>query len=351
FSRILRDELNYIQEGHNAELFKSNFSNDTRIVVPGVYWDYTTTRVLTLEFVEGIKITRFDEIRQRGIPLTQLAGLVVESYVLQIFEHHFFHGDPHPGNLFVQEGPRLVFVDFGLMQRITSKMQEGLRLGATSIIQRDIPGITRALVMLGFISRTENLRGIEQVVHYFMDEYRDMTPKEFRNVDIQVLGEEVTDLLSEYPSLQIPNNFILVGRTLGMLNGLNSKLDPSVNIIDLAKPHAKRFVTGEEAGAIRKFLHQAQDAGRSAMTLPRHLETFLETANQDGVTTIMINKELTGILDKIYRILYRTITGVLILGLIAVYIYLKKSGFVWEAWIVGGFTIAMGVLLVRNLWR
>ena len=351
FSRILRDELNYIQEGRNADLFRTHFAKDPRIVVPRVFWETTTLRVLTLEFVEGIKITRFDEIRRRGISLPEVAALLVESYVIQIFEHRFFHGDPHPGNLFIQEGPRLVFVDFGLMQRITPAMHEGLRMAAEGIVHREIPEIARAMVDLGFIPRTEDPRGIEEVVAHFMEGYRDISPKEFRNVDLHALGREVREILRDHPYLQLPNNFILIGRTVGMLNGLNSQLDPNLNIIDLAKPHAGKFMKEETSGAAGWILREAREAGRSALALPRQLDDFLTTANRDGVTTIMVNRELTDTLGKIYRLGHRLIAAGLILGLTAAYIYFRRTGLSLESWITGGFALILGILFVRTFWR
>lgn len=176
FSKIVHKELDYFVEARQAEQFHKNFASDPRIVVPKVLWNYTTGRILTLEFVEGIKISRTEEIRRAGIDTKSVATLLVESYMKQILQHRFFHGDPHPGNLFVQPGPRLVFVDFGLMQQIDTGVHRGMEKMMIAIIDREITGIARALLDLGFIARTERMEDIENVVRFFMDRYRDISP-------------------------------------------------------------------------------------------------------------------------------------------------------------------------------
>ncbi|MGH7255882.1 MAG: ABC1 kinase family protein, partial [Nitrospirales bacterium] len=105
FCHLLSQELDYLQEGRSADTFRANFSGDPRIVVPRIFWEFTTPRVLTLEFIDGIKITNVEELTAKGVSLPALARLVVDAYMVQLLEHRFFHGDPHPGNLFVQPHP------------------------------------------------------------------------------------------------------------------------------------------------------------------------------------------------------------------------------------------------------
>lgn len=351
FSKLLHDELNYIQEGRNAERFRNNFRDHPRIVVPRVYWDYTTLRVLTLEYVEGIKINQFEKIQRAGIPLEEVSALLVESYMIQVFQHRFFHGDPHPGNLFVQPGPKLVFVDFGLMQPISPRMHQALREAALAIIDRDIPRIVDALVDLGFVSRTEDIRGIEQVVTHFMETYRDISPRELRYVDLQGLGREIQEVLRTYPTIQIPNHFILVGRTVGMLNGLNSRLNPNLNIIELARRFGKPFILGEVRPLWEQWVQEGRDLLRTLRCLPHQIEAFLRQAQREGVTTLMINKELTGTLSQIHHLGHRIITGVLVLGLLGMAFYLDQQGYRWLAGLTGGLGGLLGLAYLWDFFR
>jgi len=299
FVKIVRQELNYIVEGHHAETFHKNFSDDDRVVVPRVIWKHTTQRVLTLEFVDGIKIDRIDEIRKRGIAPNAVALLVAECYMQQILRHRFFHGDPHPGNLFIQPGPKLVFVDFGLMQEIRPETYRGVQKMILSIIDRDVPGIARALMDLGFIARAGRIEEIERMVSFFMERYRDAQPTSFQRITIRQIAQDLAVILKTAPTLQIPNHFVLVGRTAGMLNGLCARLDPTFNIIELAAPYAKKMARQDRAS----FVSSTREWLSTLIALPAALRGFLDIANAGRLKTEMSSEDVTGVLTRIYRLL------------------------------------------------
>lgn len=323
FSKIVHKELDYFIEARQAEQFHKNFSNDPRIVVPKVLWNYTTGRILTLEFVEGIKISRVQEIRRAGIDTKAVATLLVESYMKQILQHRFFHGDPHPGNLFVQPGPRLVFVDFGLMQQIDTGVHRGMEKMMIAIIDRDISGIARALLDLGFIARTERMEDIENVVRFFMDRYRDLSPRAFKRITLTQVAQDLETLFHVYPSLQVPNHFILAGRTAGMLNGLCSQLDPDLNIIEIAEPYAKKFVGAPNWTA--ELLSRGREIAIALIELPVVLRNFLELASNGQFRTRMNSEDLTAVLTKIYKLGYRTVLAGFIVTMTLLYSNLVRN--------------------------
>lgn len=350
FSRVLHEELDYIQEAHNAELFYTNFIDDKRIVVPKVIWEYTTPHLLTLEFVEGTKINDFNQIKAKGIDLKELARLVVESYMKQILQHNFFHGDPHPGNLFVQEGPRLVFVDFGLMQRITPQMHKGIKKAILAIIEKDVRGVASGLVDLGFIAREGKRGEVERVIEFLMEKYREITPKEFKEITIDDINEDLDYIFKVYPYIQLPNNFILFGRTVGMLNGLNSKLDTDLNIIELAKPFAKRFIA-EEEGIIEGIFSKGRELARRLFPISKELEELVITASRGEFKTMMSSEDVTGVLIKIYKLGYKTLIIAFIVSLIFAYSYLDRNEEVMESILVGTIAIIFTILLFWSFIR
>ncbi|MDC4204441.1 MAG: AarF/UbiB family protein [Candidatus Manganitrophus sp.] len=323
FSKIVHKELDYFVEARQAEQFHKNFASDPRIVVPKVLWNYTTGRILTLEFVEGIKISRTEEIRRAGIDTKSVATLLVESYMKQILQHRFFHGDPHPGNLFVQPGPRLVFVDFGLMQQIDTGVHRGMEKMMIAIIDREITGIARALLDLGFIARTERMEDIENVVRFFMDRYRDISPRAFKRITLTQIAQDLETLFHVYPSLQVPNHFILVGRTAGMLNGLCSQLDPDLNIIEIAEPYAKKFVGSPDF--VGEIFSRGKEIAIALIELPVVLRNFLELASNGQFRTRMNSEDLTAILTKIYKLAYRTVLAGFIVTMTLLYSNLVRS--------------------------
>ncbi|MEK7285769.1 MAG: AarF/UbiB family protein [Nitrospirota bacterium] len=315
FDRMVQMELNYIAEAKNAEKFHKQFLGDDRILVPRVVWEYTTERVLTLTKVGGIKINCFDEIRTAGIETQAVARLLVESYMKQILLFQFFHGDPHPGNLFVQPIEnqagqfRLVYVDFGLMQEIDDQTDKGLRRMIMAIINRDIPAIARGLVEVGFLAK-EGGQGeseIERVVLFFMDRYRSISPRAFKTITIKDISDDFKTIFTIYSALQVPNIFILAGRAVGMLNGICSQLDPDANIIDLAQPYAKKFAYKKQG--IKELFVKGKAVFSALLALPAALQSVLELGHSGGVKTEMHSKGVETTLLKIYNLAYRSLLG------------------------------------------
>jgi ubiquinone biosynthesis protein len=350
FSRILHEELNYIHEGRNAERFHENFSGDHAIVIPRVIWAFTTPHVLTLEFVEGIKISHLEELKARGVQLKEVAHLLMRSYVKQIFEHRFLHGDPHPGNLFIQvqsdNDLKLVFVDFGLMQRITREIQDGMKTIVEAAIDRDQNGMVKGLLALGFIARGGNLKEVEKVVEFFMERYRDISPKELKRITIGQVREDLAQIFEISSSIQLPNNFLLIGRVVGMLNGLTARLDPDMNIIELAAPSVREFFRGREEGWLRKFLAQGKAAGRSLFSLPGAVEEFFDLANRGQFQTRMSSEDVTGVLTKIYKLIYRVMMAFMTTLLAFVWLELDRNGPKELIWLAGLITIGFGLALI-----
>jgi len=299
-TRIVREELDYLQEGRNAEAFAENFADNPKIKIPAVHWALTTPKVLTLEYLEGIKITDFGEIDRQGIDRKEIARILAEAYAQMFFSDGLFHGDPHPGNIFVRPGPEIILVDFGMVDRIKEPMREGLQRGFSAVVDRDSLGLVRALVDMGFLPLTRNIQPLVQFVDKLFRKYRDISPSEFKALDIEEIGNDILEGLQISPSIQIPNDFILLGRVIGMLNGLGSRLDPETNIIEIAAPFAKRFIMAEELSRAG-LLKQATGAGLALTRLPKLLTDFLVTSGRGETRVEITSRDIVGELKSISR--------------------------------------------------
>ncbi len=313
FSRIVHEELDYIQEGKNAEAFARNFAKNPKIKIPLVYWPFTTSKVLTLEYLEGIKITDFEAIDRAGIDRKEVGRVLAEAYAQMFFADGFFHGDPHPGNIFVRPGPEIVLVDFGMVDRISTPRKEGLRRAFTAIVDSDALNIVRALVDMGFIPLTKDIQPLVHFVDKILQKYRDMPASEFKAMDIDEIGDDIMEALRLSPSIQIPNDFILFGRVVGMLNGLGSRLDPDTNIIEIAAPFARRFIKTEEMSTT-SLLKQAVLTGRSVARLPKLLTEFLVTTSRGETRVEITSKDIVGELQHMSRIGKAFVFALLIVG-------------------------------------
>jgi predicted unusual protein kinase regulating ubiquinone biosynthesis (AarF/ABC1/UbiB family) len=351
FTRIIHEELDYIREGKNAAAFARNFSDNPKIRIPVVYWPFTTSKVLTLEFLEGAKITDFEAIDAQGIDRKKVARALAEAYCQMFFTDGLFHGDPHPGNIFVRPGPEIVLVDFGMVDRISPPKKEGLKRAFTAIMERDSLGLVRALVDMGFIPLTRNLQPLVQFVERIFAKYRDISPGEFKAMDIEEMGNDIMEALRLTPSIQIPNDFILFGRVMGMLNGLGSQLDPDTNIIEIATPFAKRFIMAEEISAASLFEHAGVTA-RSLVRLPKLLSDFLVTTGRNETRIELTSRDIVGELKTISRIGKGLILAFLTVGAGMAATMLRINHFNTEsAWLTalcGIFCIRIFILIRRS---
>jgi predicted unusual protein kinase regulating ubiquinone biosynthesis (AarF/ABC1/UbiB family) len=292
FSRILRAELNYLEEGKNAEKFSQNFKGDERVIFPKVYWEYITKHVLTLEFVEGVKITEYDSLRASGIDSKEIATLLGEVYSRMIYLHGFFHGDPHPGNIHVQPGPKLVFVDFGIVQTIPERIKRELRRFANAIVERDPENAVDPLRRMRFILEGADYRSLIELAQSLMDKYRDITPKELKELTVDHIYKEIENVINVLDFIQIPNNFILLGRTIGILNGISYRLNPEVNIIEIGTPFIKEFLRGGKKEQLETILKELKDTSIKLWRIPSLMDEFFHRANRGDLVVRMSHSDI-----------------------------------------------------------
>jgi predicted unusual protein kinase regulating ubiquinone biosynthesis (AarF/ABC1/UbiB family) len=226
-------ELDFINEGRNAEATAGNFAGQPDVIVPRIYWEHSTRRVLTMEFVEGIKVTDMAALDAAGIDRQAVAKLLAESYFRQIFAHGFFHADPHPGNLFIQPGPKLVIVDFGLAKQLPPAFLRGFVHLTTALIAADRAGLAQSFRDLGFKTKRADDTVFEALGEAMVA--RLARNGEF-NQDRRMLMEfqgRMMRLFRENPVVRVPGEFLLIGRVMGLLGGLGAQLGSQVNLLDV----------------------------------------------------------------------------------------------------------------------
>ena len=299
FSKIVRAELDYVQEGRNAERFRLQFSADERVVIPRVYWDFSRGKVLTLEFVGGIKITECGVIKASGMDCRMLVSLLVEAYAKMIFVHGFFHCDPHPGNIFVREGPTVVFVDFGMVQQITDATRRDLRRYANAIVENDAAGIVEALEKLGFLIEGADYGAIVDVTQDLINTYRYKTPEELKALTVDDIGEEIDSIRIVINNFQVPNYFILLIRTIGMLNGMAYRLNPDVNIIEIAKPYIKEFFRGNQEEGMNQTFATLRKKLLELADIPSQAHAFLRKANRGDLSFRIGKADMQGLANRL----------------------------------------------------
>ncbi|MFN0087852.1 MAG: ABC1 kinase family protein [Blastocatellia bacterium] len=250
FAAVIFEEMDYLQESQNAERFRDNFRNWREIYVPQIYWSHTTPRVMTMEFIGGSKVNDVPSLVARGIDPPDVVKLIARTYLKQLLEDGYFHADPHPGNLRVMEDGRLAFFDFGMVGRISPKLQSQMIDAFFHIVERDVRGLTQDLINLDFLAPTIDPGVIRPVVEKLFSDYLNL---KLGDVRFRELTYELAEVIYEYP-FRIPPNFTYVMRAIMTLEGLGIALDPNFSFFDVAKPYAKEFMLKREGRQFRDLL-------------------------------------------------------------------------------------------------
>ncbi len=302
FSKIVRAELDYVQEGRNADKFRKNFETDERVVIPRVYWKFTSAKVLTLEFVSGIKITECAVIKASGMDCKLLVGLLAETYAKMIFVHGFFHCDPHPGNIFAAEGPTIVFVDFGMVQEISDSTRRNLRQYARAVVEYDATDIVEALEKMGFLIDGADYGAIADVTQDLIDKYRYSTPEELKALTVDDIAEELNNIRGVINNFQVPNYFILLMRTIAMLNGMAYRLNPDVNMIEIARPYIREFLWGTKEESMTQIFTSLKRKLLELIDLPAQTHAFLKKANRGELSFKLGKGDMQGMANRLTSI-------------------------------------------------
>lgn len=247
FAQVIFEEMDYVQEGRNAEAFRRNFRNWREVHVPTIYWTHSSTRVLTMEFIGGLKVLELEALRARGIAPPDVVKLIARTYLKQLLEDGYFHADPHPGNLRVMDDGRLAFFDFGMVGRISPELQSMMIDAFFHIVERDVQGLTEDLIKLQFLSKQIDPAEIRPVVEKLFADYLNLRLGEVR---FKELTYELAEVMYEYP-FTIPANFTYIIRAIMTLEGIGIAMDPNFSFFDVAKPFAKEFMLKREGRFMR----------------------------------------------------------------------------------------------------
>ena len=248
FDVTVHEEMDYSAEGRNAERFRESFKNWSNIHVPKIYWNATTEKVLTMEFIHGTKVTEVDEQVQKNISPEKVNRLLIKTYLKQLLEDGFFHADPHPGNLLVMPDGRVAFFDFGMVGRITPELQAKMIDAFFHVVSKDASGIADDLIALDFLKPGTSPDVVKPVVEKMFEFHLN---RKLKDVNFKELTYDLADVMYDYP-FRLPSNFTYIMRALMTLEGIGIITDPEFNFFETAKPYAKEFMLRREGNDFRK---------------------------------------------------------------------------------------------------
>ena len=238
--KTLFEEIDFIQEGKNADRFRKNLRYEEQIYIPKVFWQYTTRKLITIEYVPGIKITDIDALKQCNHNPKEIANTLVTAYFKQFFEDGFYHADPHPGNIVVKDNGTIVFYDFGMVGRINKNIREELVNVLASIVANDTDALIDSMKGLDLIKQETDITPLKRVIEQAAYKYYDGA--QFDSLNLNDLSEDLKILFKDKP-MKLPSKFTYTLRMTGTLEGVCRKLDPEFSLIEVAKPYLHNWIT------------------------------------------------------------------------------------------------------------
>ncbi|MEH2278181.1 MAG: AarF/ABC1/UbiB kinase family protein [Nostoc sp.] len=244
------EEMDYIHEGENAERFFELYGHIKDVYIPQIYWEYTNRRVLTMEWINGTKLTQTEEISAQGIDARYLIEVGVQCSLRQLLEHGFFHADPHPGNLLATTDGKLAYLDFGMMSEIKPPQRYGLIEAIVHVVNRDFEGLAKDYVKLDFLSPETDLTPI---IPAFARVFADAQGASVAELNIKSITDELSALMYEYP-FRVPPYYALIIRSLVTLEGIAIFIDPNFKVLSEAYPYVSKRLLTDPAPQLRTSL-------------------------------------------------------------------------------------------------
>jgi ubiquinone biosynthesis protein len=349
FAQTLRAELDYLREAGNAERFAASFADDPTVHVPRIIRDHSTSRVLTLERVRGIKIDDLAALDAAGIDRRALADRASKLLLKMVFEDGFFHADPHPGNLFVEDDGRIGLIDFGMVGELDERTHERLASVLLAVTTQDTERLVDVLLDLGVARKRIDRSLLRQDLDHLLGRYYGRPLAEL------ALGPMLRDTLMvvRRHHLRLPPNLALLFKMLLMAEGLAATLDPSFNLTSVLTPYAQRLLLRQYSPTRwAKQLGQAGlDAARLGVELPQQLHRIIADLERGGLEVGMRPVGLEPVLGRLERLANRIVLGVLaaafVIGLAILMAVYHPPGY--EQWIGLAFAVGFGIASILGL--
>lgn len=276
FGIKLFEEMDYLNEGRNAEKFATNFRDDFTVKVPSIYWRYSSARVLTLEWIHGYKLTDTAALKAAGLDTDAMTRIGVISGLKQLLEHGFFHADPHPGNLFATPDGRMAYIDFGMMDQLDQNTKETIAGSVVHLINQDYFDLAKDFVKLGFLTADTDIRPIIPALETVLG---NVIGESVGNFNFKTITDQFSELMYDYP-FRVPAKFALIIRSLVTQEGLALSINPNFKIVEIGYPYvARRLLTGETPEMRRRLLEVLFKDGRFQW---ERLENMIAIARSDG---------------------------------------------------------------------
>lgn len=314
FADSLKKEMDFAREGRNADRFRKNFEGSETVYIPKIFWKYTTSRVLTQEFIEGIKVSEVEKLKEAHIDTEKIAKNLVGCYIQQVVKYGFFHADPHPGNIIILKDGTIGLLDFGMIGTLRDEIKRmGTRL-ILAVARKDVDKISEVLLEMGIAQIKVDEQELRNDISHLMSIYYD---RPFDEISIGEVLTQMLDLARKY-RIKVPSELALLSKTLITLEGILASLAPDLSIIEIAEPHVREIfrqtysLKGIAAGiydSISKIKDYSWD-------FPRHTLKVLEMLERGEVQLVLKHEKLERLISRLDIISNRLAFSIIVASLI-----------------------------------
>ncbi len=316
FRRSIMRELNFTREGRTVDRFAVNFAESETVYTPKIFWDYTGDIVLTMEYVDGIKISALEELTAHGYDLKEIARRGADAFLKQVLDFGLFHADPHPGNVFILPDQVICMLDYGMVGRLGQDLKDQLIDLLQALLNRDVDRIISQLLYSGELTDDSDMKNLRRDLHDFIEDYYDIV---LQDIKVGKLLSEFIEILTHH-RIHFPADFMILAKALVIMEGVGRQLDPDFNMISHMRPYVNKLVferfspknISEQAGRI------VQAYSSLAKNLPQDIKEFVNRLNRNQFKIDLehrgLEKLVTDLDRSSNRVSFAVVIGSLIVG-------------------------------------
>ncbi|MBI1920925.1 MAG: phosphotransferase [Geobacter sp.] len=279
FARTIRREMDLAREGHTIERFAGNFSGDATMYFPTVYWNATSQGILTLEYIDGIKVSDLAALDRAGLDRQLIARRGADAFLRMVLDHGFFHGDPHPGNVYILPDNVVCLLDYGMVGRVDPQMKELLANVLLAIVRRDADELISVLIYSGEITDNLKVRALRHDLTELLDDYYEIPLKD---ISVGKLLLEFVEIVTTY-QIRFPPDMVLLAKALVAIEGMGRALDPSFDMVAHLRPFMEEAVKERTSPAylLKELGSSVASYANFTKNLPRELKEILNRINRN----------------------------------------------------------------------
>ncbi|MFZ5632605.1 MAG: ABC1 kinase family protein [Bacillota bacterium] len=324
FDRVLHEELDYNAEGRNADAFRKNFAGDPDVIIPLVYWEYSTGKILVMEYVRGIKFNDLQEIERLGLDRPALARKSVMALFKQILIDGFFHGDPHPGNLAALPGEKVVFMDFGMAGFLTDKTRIEVGNLLMALAGRDTRAVAKSLSQLWVVPGDVDKNILQRDINFLL---RKIYEVPLSQVSLAKTLSDIMAIAFKH-HISVPAEFALLVKTLITMEGVAEKLDPGLSIVNVVSPFSKRLIMERLSPQTlsKTAWNNLRELSEALSLLPEQVGEVLGQAAGGNLRLKHQFPQVDEVLVRVNKMTNRLAFSIVITGLIIGSAFLARNG-------------------------